>query len=283
MKILNLKNDDIIKLFNEGLSSEKIAQKLGAKRSTIERRKRILGLKRSNSFYKKKLVDENFFHKIDTEKKAYWLGFLFADGNVQHRKTKTGNGSFIIKLAVQDKEICDNFLKDINANFETKTFLEKNTYDPKNKREVYHVEIFSKTMFDDLVFHGCVPKKSLILKFPTTIPKKLISHFIRGYFDGDGYNTISTAINKNKTNTIYYTCACGFNGTYEFLITLNDYLPIKLNIHKEQRNSNTNTYFASKSGGKNFKIIYDYLYKDATVYLNRKKSKFEKYFHLKKK
>lgn len=136
-------------------------------------------------------------------------------------------------------------------------------------------------MFDDLVFHGCVPRKSLILKFPTTIPKKLISHFIRGYFDGDGYNSISIATNKNKTNTIYYTCSYGFNGTYEFLTSLNDYLPIKLNIHKEQRNINTNTHFATKSGSTNFKIMYDYLYKDATVYLNRKKSKFEKYFYLK--
>lgn len=41
-------------------------------------------------------------------------------------------------------------------------------------------------MFGDLSKHGCVPNKSLILKFPTTLPNELVNDFIRGYFDGDG-------------------------------------------------------------------------------------------------
>lgn len=43
-------------------------------------------------------------------------------------------------------------------------------------------------MMGDLISNGCVPKKSLILKFPEEdiVSKELQSHFIRGYFDGDG-------------------------------------------------------------------------------------------------
>ena len=43
-------------------------------------------------------------------------------------------------------------------------------------------------MFNDLIKQGCVPNKSLILTFPNKyqVPKNLINHFIRGYFDGDG-------------------------------------------------------------------------------------------------
>lgn len=29
----------------------------------------------------KKAINSNFFHDIDTEEKAYWLGFLYADGS----------------------------------------------------------------------------------------------------------------------------------------------------------------------------------------------------------
>lgn len=53
-------------------------------------------------------------------------------------------------------------------------------------------------MHDDLIKHGCIPNKSLKLKFPTTVPDKLIRHFVRGYFDGDG----SIAKNEDRCTLI---------------------------------------------------------------------------------
>lgn len=267
MKKLNINEQQIIELFNKGLSAQKIADQLGFNRSTITFRMNKLGLHRSNSFYqKKKYCNESFFEKINTEEKAYWLGFLFADGNVQQRKN-----SFIIKLSVLDKEICDNFLKSINANFSTKTFLEKDYYHPNIRREVYHVEIYSKKMFDDLNKLGCIPRKSLVLKFPK-IPKKYVRHFIRGYFDGDGW--ISTGIRKSGLKYI----SIGFCGTFEFLLKLNEYIPDKGTISKEKRKI-TNTYRLLKSGSKNALKFYEYFYKNSSIYLKRKYLKFVEYFN----
>ena len=267
MKKLNINEQQIIELFNKGLSAQKIADQLGFNRSTITLRMNKLGLHRSNSFYqKKKYCNESFFEKIDTEEKAYWLGFLFADGNVQQRKN-----SFIIKLSVLDKEICDNFLKSINANFSTKIFLEKDYYHPNIRKEVYHVEIYSKKMFDDLNKFGCIPRKSLVLKFPK-ISKKYIRHFIRGYFDGDGW--ISTGTRRSGLKYI----SIGFCGTFEFLSKLNEYIPDKGTISKEKRKI-TNTYRLLKSGSKNALNLYEYFYKDSSIYLKRKYIKFVEYFN----
>ena len=234
----------------------------------IEKRKREWGLKRSNSFYKKKLFNESFFHCIDCEEKAYWLGFLFADGSVYKRGT-----SCIISIRVKDKEICDKFLKSINANFETYSCLCKDSYHPNLKHEVYSVDLFSKEMFNDLNNYGCVPNKSLILQFPNNISKEFIPHFIRGYFDGDGCVTIGKRNNSTKYNNIHIE----YCGTLEFLTELNNNLPFKGTVSKEKRLT-TNTYKLSKSGTKNAKIFFKYLYTNATVYLERKYNKFLEYF-----
>jgi len=274
MKKINVDVQKLLELFNLGKTSSEIAIEMGLTRSLVEKRKRELNIHRNNSFYKKKKCNEAYFHNIDSDDKAYWLGFLFADGCVLERKT-----SKIIKLVVQDKEVCDKFLNSIDANFKTMTFLEKDMYNPGKKREVYHVEIFSKQMFEDLYNLGCIPRKSLVLQFPK-IDDKYISHFIRGYFDGDGYMTYGITKNKNNTSTKYYKTAFGFNGTKEFLEKLNSYLNNSFNLSKESRNPNTNTYKLVKSGTNNARKFYKYLYKDAKTYLSRKKDKFENYFVL---
>lgn len=53
---------------------------------------------------------------------------------------------------------------------------------------MYRLACYSKKSYTDLINKGCGINKSLILKFPdeTQVPQNLISHFIRGYFDGDG-------------------------------------------------------------------------------------------------
>ena len=49
--------------------------------------------------YKYKCND-NFFKNIDTEEKAYWLGVLYADGNVSKNSSGTGQ----VFLSSKDKE-----------------------------------------------------------------------------------------------------------------------------------------------------------------------------------
>ena len=122
----------------------------------------------------------------------------------------------------------------------------------------------SKQMSKSLVKLGCVQKKSMILKFPK-INKKYINHFIRGYFDGDG--CIS-----GKGNNFQFTIV----STEEFCNELNRILGKIIGIKKlENHPNNTITKRYRVGGRKQVNRLYKFLYKNSTVFLNRKKNKME--------
>ncbi len=276
MKKLNIDLQEVKKLYESGMTCGQIAEKFNCSRSYIEQKVKTVTTIRKRSDYGRKKFNEDFFEVIDSEIKAYWLGFIYADGCVKvHRGTK------YISIKVQDKEICDNFIRDIEGSFTTKTYMMKKI-NSEERREVYLAECSSKKMFSDLNKLGVVERKSLILTFPTEqqVPKHLMPHFIRGYFDGDGTVITGTRFGHtySKVKTPYIKI--GFNGTKEMLEGINKYIPETMSIHKEKRRPDTNTYFCYKSGTKTIKKIFDYLYKDATVYLSRKYQKFKDYYKI---
>ena len=74
------------------------------------------------------------------------------------------------------------------------------------------LNINSKTIKDDLMnIHGIMPCKSLNIKFPF-VPEEYLHHFVRGYFDGDGYV-------KYETYTVNFV-----GGSYSFMNSLNQVL-----------------------------------------------------------
>lgn len=261
MKKLNISNDSIVDLYNTGLSCQKIANQLNVSESFINKKLKELNItKRSNSVYRRRLWDENFFKEITTEEKAYWLGFLYADGCVHDKPT----GQKLVTLVVKDKEVIEKFIKALNGNFA-----------PLQYGEIYSVSLTSKIMFNDLCKLGCVPRKSLSLAFPI-IDKEFIPHFIRGYFDGDGTVFTCNPKNYNKTNTVYKSIGIGICGTCELLSVLANHAPI--NIPKKDKRKKGNIWYSSISGSKKALTFYNYLYQNATVWLDRKKNKFENYF-----
>ena len=99
-------------------------------------------------------------------------------------------------------------------------------------------------MFNDLIKQGCVPNKSLILTFPNKhqVPKNLINHFIRGYFDGDG--SISYGIQerysvRKKQNTKRLNINAQFIGTKEMLTVINNCVNFNGLEKEKRRDSNT--------------------------------------------
>lgn len=126
-------------------------------------------------------------------------------------------------------------------------------------------------MCRDLISNGCTPQKSLVLKFPdkSIIEDSLIRHFIRGYFDGDG------CIYTNSNNKI----SINFTGTSDMLLGISDFL-LQNNIMK----TTVKLYDCGKAkemfiyGIDNIKDILDYLYKDCTIYLERKYNKYIEFY-----
>ena len=216
--------------------------------------------------YGKPSFNENVFDNIDTEEKAYWLGFIFADGTISSsplRENAKTQYQFELSLSSKDKEHLEKFAKFIN--------YKKSIYCDETR---CRLSVYSKHLWNVLNCNGCTPNKSLTLKFPKIelfSNKYLIIHFIRGYVDGDGCLTYS-----NKEHTIP-----SFNvlGTSEFLENIQSYLEINVKLSILHSKSQSITKFFTLSGEKAFKVCYK-LYNNSTIYLDRKYNKFIEYCRL---
>src|SRR5690606_21393784 len=132
---------------------------------------------------KKYNFNESFFETIDTEEKAYWLGFIAADGNINDRGENKSK-SLHIGLSFKDKNHLLKFM--ININYSHLLIEIKERIINLKKRRYVRLNLNSKKMYNDLLDKGITPRKSLTLKPPKNVPKDLVRHWIRGYFDGDG-------------------------------------------------------------------------------------------------
>ena len=204
-------------------------------------------------------VEDNFFNTIDTEEKAYFLGLLYSDGsNIEKRN--------IIQLTLQKKDL--HILKRLTSLIQP----DKPIYETKDKKYC-SIAIYSLQMSQDLIKLGCVSKKSLILKFPNSeqIPDHLMNHFIRGIFDGDG----SIMVSQEKYKFTFSVC-----GTEDIVSNIRDRLIGECNVNKVTTgtkiiaSTQNILYSICYNGRVNCLKIKNYLYKDATVYLNRKYDKF---------
>lgn len=225
----------------------------------------------------KYIFNEKFFEKIDTENKAYWLGFLYADGCILDMKLSDGTKipqTLQISISVKDIEIIYKFMKDIE--------LEKNIYigtshNKKSETQYCRLQVGSSIMVNDLIKYGCTPRKTYTLKFPNNISKDLIRHFIRGYFDGDGSVYLSEHMQYDKRRGKEYlqqSFCCNFQGTYDFLSSLESILNENNIITRPLRKGHGMVYsldFGRKDSMINF---FHYIYDNCNVYLDRKYNKF---------
>ena len=220
---------------------------------------------RDNNTYKQKYFNENYFETITTENQAYWLGFLWGDGSIHCNK----NGQYCISLnlSIEDKSHLEKFKQEINS--EHKITIAKNKWGfNKNNTEPHYYCAFcihSLKTYNDLLKYGLYnPKSKRIL--PKLNPS-LMSHFIRGYFDADG----SLTINKNTKTGIVSFC-----GPIEIISQIKPIIQQHCNTKSEIYKYKTRNAADYRVGGtNNIKALYNYLYKDATIYLERKKEKFD--------
>ncbi len=246
----------ILKMYTkEKLSIQKIAKVIKKSKDNIRNILRIEGVLRkvgeSNIKYR---LDHNYFDIIDTERKAYFLGLMFADGNISMNRS-----SFTVRLISKDKYILEQFLLDLNSTAPVYT-----AYHKKYKKKCFSISLTSERMFKSLNSIGCTPRKSLTLEFPD-LDSSLVPHFIRGYFDGDG--TVGVYSSKN---TSWKRLMSGFCGTYTFLNKLVQYLPTSKKTVQVRKNGLSILSFSVQDSI----TLYTYMYNNATVFLHRKHAIF---------
>lgn len=248
----------IINLYMGGLSLRKVADLSGYKSQNSV--KNILiknGVKIRGKSGFKKPFNESFFNVIDTEEKAYFLGFLTADGNVGIRK----NSQPVIRMELgqRDRYILEKLRECLDIDISVK----------ETRKSCCCLRLHSKVMFDDLNKYGIVPNKTGKEKF-YRLQDDMMPHYIRGFFDGDGWvtNTTSHGKHKGKRKSI------GFVSNHSFLNDLKNYLAYSINTNAnikiiDRKGCSMLLYSSASDTSK----IIDYIYKDATIYLERKYDK----------
>lgn len=262
-KLLNIYYNDYI----NGRTLSSLERKYNIRNSYLSRWFKKLNLPvRDNSINSLKYTfNEDYFENIDTQDKAYWLGFIYADGYIQ-TKQKYSNRKLGISLSVKDEEHLYKFRKCIQGTMPIKTYKTNSGY--SNKTVYSRIMITSEKLTDDLIKHGVVENKSNILKRPE-ISQCLIQHFIRGYFDGDG----SAWKQKNSKQKIPQY-SIGFVGTDDILnYIMENLIDSEVINRKYKLNKRKQTHIVSnfRFGGNNQTIrFFEYIYNNANTYLERK-------------
>lgn len=259
MKLSRLSTKDILNiaaLYLTGYTSTYIAQKYGMSgvyiRYLLKKNKIQIRSQRKDYF------NENYFENINSEEKAYWLGFLYADGNVY-------NNSIRIELIARDKDHLEKFLTCVNSS--SKLYYRKS-------KDSFKISLFSPKMAQDLAKLGCLPNKSRIIKVPN-LPESLLNHFFRGFFDGDGW------ITKRNFPTYFTWYAGVLSVSEDFIKEFFQYFYTKV-----QKGSMCKTkkdaFQISFSGVSSCCLFLNELYKNASIFLTRKHNLYQELLKNKK-
>lgn len=220
-------------------------------------------------------IRHDFFKNIRTEIQAYLLGFYAADGSI-NEKRKT----FRIQLQLQDKELVYLYKDFISPDARLFTIEPKEEKGRNNSiingHGSFGVDIVSTILVNDLVSLGIGYNKTYSELHIPDIPKDLIKHFIRGYFDGDGSISGYIPNEKNKNPRV----RCAFSICRKTKSLLDEIVAfflennIKINTYYLKRD---NMYRIETGSKKEISKIFKLLYTDSNFYLTRKFKKFDYY------
>ncbi|EEL34330.1 MULTISPECIES: helix-turn-helix domain-containing protein [Bacillus cereus group] len=238
-----LSKSEIIQLYAEGKSTSEIAilANVSARYIRMVLKDNNVPRRAIGSWKRKYDLKEDYF-KTWSNNMSYILGFIAADGVIQKENQ-------CVSISQKESDILEDIKKELNTN--------QPLYQNK-KTGVYMLNINSKTIKDDLMnIHGIMPCKSFNIEFPF-VPEEYLHHFVRGYFDGDGYV-------KYETYTVSFV-----GGSYSFMNSLNQVLQ-NHNLLNQNKH-----YRVILTGRKSIQLFSNWIYKDKDIYLHRKYEEFRK-------
>ena len=249
-----LPEEEIVELYNEGMSARDLSKKYNIDKASIKKRLLKHGVKlrtlsEANRIYS---FDENIFEKIDSHEKAYWLGFIASDGSI------FGN-SLRVALSFKDLVHLEKFRSFLKAEHPI------HTYYPIVKGKQYkscEISVHSDKIISDLLKLNIGNKKSITLQ-PSPIKQKYVNSYLLGVVDGDGCFYVDPN-GQIKMNVISSLPMCQF--IMNVLVEECDIKPTK--IGEEKRSPGI--HYCYFGGNNKIKSIIDFLYKDANTYLDRK-------------
>lgn len=218
-------------------------------------------------------LDAEFFTDINTPEKAYWFGFIMADGCVFGMPSP----GLRIGLKSSDSGHLEAFKADIGSSHPVKFSMKKYMWHGEERSAgACAVDIRNRTLFDSLVSHGCVPNKTNNCTDITGIPEHLFRHFARGYFDGDGCITFTARSNRvTKAGMFYVDPSWSCVGNLSTMAYLLDGIQAATGLVLAGLKQRRGCWFMSVSGVHKVSSLFDFFYCEAGPFLPRKKIKWE--------
>jgi len=247
--------------YQSGMTLIQIANKFGT--STIPIRKILkqnnIPFRTNSESHKKHHCNENFFETIDSEAKAYFLGFILADGSIGDYGTAAKK--LRITIHNQDREILVKLLQCLDSDHKI-----------NDKPSHCSLEIRNNKLCSDLAKYDIVPRKTFIAKWVDLENTELQWHLVRGLNDGDGgfYSQDS----EGGCHSLDIT------GTMDVLSGCQEFLISECNVNRTKispRNKDKTIFRMRYNGNNQMSKIIPKMYANATIFLTRKKKKIDHY------
>ena len=262
---------EVVELLKQGLRPGEVSKKLNRNGSSVSSVIKALNITGYNK--QENTCNHNYFDNIDTEIKAYLLGFFIADGWLN-----VGNSRFGLQIKEEDNIVLhyikNEFVNDSVISTKNRT---TETVTRKNISTIRWTSSHMKDIFINKykILENKTYDKTFMFPFEE-IPEHLIRHFIRGFFDGDG---CFSKIRQSLSITIISTSLNFLNQIAKYFTNLSEGIN---EVIREINGKTTNYYtlnFNFERTDKPEKVlkIYNYLYDDSELYLIRKKDKIESY------
>ena len=262
---------EVVELLKQGLRPGEVSKKLNRNGSSVSSVIKALNITGYNK--QENTCNHNYFDNIDTEIKAYLLGFFIADGWLN-----VGNSRFGLQIKEEDNIVLhyikNEFVNDSVISTKNRT---TETVTRKNISTIRWTSSHMKDIFMNKykILENKTYDETFMFPFEE-IPEHLIRHFIRGFFDGDG---CFSKIKQSLSITIISTSLNFLNQIAKYFTNLSEGIN---EVIREINGKTTNYYtlnFNFERTDKPEKVlkIYNYLYDDSELYLIRKKDKIESY------
>lgn len=188
-------------------------------------------------------VDDDYFDKIDTQKKAYWLGWMVTDGYVitklNTKRGVTNNNSIGLKLSEIDRNVLEDFKKDLKTDFDIQFVKRRDGFLYKNKitgKECVisggnqaELRFSSAKMIQDLAKYGVVQNKTYDIGFPKELNSEFYPGFIAGVISGDG------CIDIHKIHKVTTVLRCTIAGNLDLVQNIHSILVKEIGVNPDKK------------------------------------------------
>lgn len=249
--------DKIISAYKELKNISYIAELFNCSESLIQTILRNAGVDLNTLSYQ---LDSTVFDVIDSEEKAYWLGFLSGDGSISNDLSR-----LTLNLSIRDYEHLFRFRLFLKTDCDIVIHRNKGKQNKINN-DYCRLSITSKSLITSLMKKGIKPNKTFNINLPLLEDYSLYRHYIRGLFDADGWITRADTRNAQFGIIGYIP---HINEVQNILVSACGLSKNKIYIDKRKDNRTGSLVYG---GCSQLVRIFEFLYKDATIFLKRKQA-----------